>query len=327
MDAGNIEISEIVNVEPKWQCKVCLNHCSTGVIYCVCGRLMTKDSAENRKYISAILDTFSIPNFYIRKNRPHGHRYGKSQGCKEYFTANQLAKKCRKKKYDSIHDRYIRDKTFRKAMIEVGRSEQMIIETDKLASEDHTYKASKEEIEFYLGNWWIHTNVAHFDSVPTRYEPEFKNALSTMQRLKRAEDKKKQETLAQTSSSSSSWHWHTSWWESDFEHSPQNGMTTDSTGQPVLWWLDIYLRKESQRAEEFRIFIVNKSVTADGSLLSPTGGVKGMYPAPHIHEHFTIHKWLRQTAYIFTHNMNNLEHIANNGTDTTMHTDANIAQF
>ena len=52
MDAGNIEISEIVNVEPKWQCKVCLNHCSTGVIYCVCGRLMTKDSAENRKYIS-----------------------------------------------------------------------------------------------------------------------------------------------------------------------------------------------------------------------------------------------------------------------------------
>ena len=159
--------------------------------------------------------------FYIRKNRPHGHRYGKSQGCKEYFTANQLAKKCRKKKYDSIHDRFIRDKTFRKAMIEVGRSEQMIIEMDQLASEDHTYKANKEEIEFYRGNWWIHTNVAHFDSVPTRYEPEFKSALSTMQRLKRAEDKKKQETLAQTSSSSSSWHWHASWWESDFEHSPQ----------------------------------------------------------------------------------------------------------
>ena len=107
---------------------------------------MTKDSAENRKYISAILDTFSIPNFYIRKNRPHGHRYGKSQGCKEHFTANQLAKKCCKKKYDSIHDRYIRDKTFRKAMIEVGRSEQMIIEMDKLASEDHTYKASKERL-------------------------------------------------------------------------------------------------------------------------------------------------------------------------------------
>ena len=28
MDAGNIEISEIVNAEPKWQCKSCLNHCN-----------------------------------------------------------------------------------------------------------------------------------------------------------------------------------------------------------------------------------------------------------------------------------------------------------
>ena len=182
---------------------------------------MTTDSGENRKYISSTLDSFSIPNFYIRKDRPRGQRYGKSKGCKEYFTANQLAKKCRKMKYDSIHDKYIRDKAFRKAMIEIGRSEQMIVEMDKLSNEDHSYTASREEIEFYRGNWWIHSNVAHFDSVPTKYELEFKNALSTMQRLKRAEDKKKQEALAQTSSSSSSWHWHSSCWESDFEHSPQ----------------------------------------------------------------------------------------------------------
>ena len=44
--------------------------------------------------------------------------------------------------------------------------------------------------------------------------------------------------------------------------------------------------------------------------------VKGMYPATHIHEHFTIHKWLRQTAYILTHNLNMLEHIASNGMNT-----------
>ena len=85
--------------------------------------------------------------------------------------------KCRKKKYDSIHDRFIRDKTFRKAMFEVGRSEQMIKEMDKLASEDHTNKASREEIEFYRGSWWIHTNVAHFDSIPTRYQPDFKKGV------------------------------------------------------------------------------------------------------------------------------------------------------
>ena len=220
-EAGNIEISEIVNAEPKWQCKSCLNHCDPGVIYCVCGRLMTTDSAENRKYISSTLDSFSIPCFYIRKDRPRGHRYGKAPGCKEYHTAHQLAKKCRKREYESIHDRYIRDRAFRRAMIDHGRTEQMIIEMDKLAKEDHSYKASKAEIEFYRGNWWLHSNVARVDSMPVRYEPEFKSALSTMQRLKRAEDKKKQEATAQTSSSSSSWHWHSSWWESDYEYSPQ----------------------------------------------------------------------------------------------------------
>ena len=29
----------------------------------------------------------------------------------------------------------------------------------------------------------------------------------------------------------------------------KDGMTTDSTVQPVPWWFDIYLRKESQRAK------------------------------------------------------------------------------
>ena len=106
-------------------------------------------------------------------------------------------------------------------MIEHSRTEQVILEMDKLANEDHSYKASKEEIEFYRGNWWLHSNLARVDTMPVRHEPGFKDALSTMQRLKRAEDKKKQEATAQPSSSSSSWHWQSSWWESDYEHSPQ----------------------------------------------------------------------------------------------------------
>ena len=36
----------------------------------------------------------------------------------------------------------------------------------------------------------------------------------------------------------------------------KNGMTADNTGEPVFWWLNIYLQEESQRAEEFGIFIV-----------------------------------------------------------------------
>ena len=115
-----------------------------------------------------------------------------------------------------IHPR----QTFRKAMIEVGRSEKIIKEMDQLASENHTYKATKAEIDVYRGNWWIHSNVANFDSVPARHQPDFKKALSTMHRLKKAEDEK-QYTKWSQSSSSSSWQWHANWWESDYEYSPR----------------------------------------------------------------------------------------------------------
>ena len=221
-ESGNIEISEIVNTEPKLQCKFCLDHCNPGIIYCVCGHLMVEDSGEHRKYMLSTLNSFTIGNFYVRKNRPRGYRYGKAPGCKEYHTAHQLAKKCRKKGYDSIYDRYMRDKLFRSNMIDHGRTEKVIIDMDNLANENHSFRVSQNEIDYYRQNWWVHSNVAHDDkTMPIRHEPGFKEALSTMQHLKRAEDKKKQDTAPQPSSSSSSWQWQSSWWESDYEHSPQ----------------------------------------------------------------------------------------------------------
>ena len=219
MAAGNTELCEIIDVEPKSQCRACLTHWSTGIVYCTCGHLMKDDTTENKKYISSVLDLFSIPNFYIRKGRPHGHRYRKAPGCKEYHTANQLQKRCRKKKYDNIHDRFIRDKFFRKTMIELGRSEEIILEMDRLASEDHSHIATKEEIDVYRGNWWIRSNVVNFDTMPTRRQPDFKKALSTLYRLKKAEDKKHYENWSQ--SSSSWWQWQTNWWEPYYENSPQ----------------------------------------------------------------------------------------------------------
>ena len=143
MAAGNTELCEIVDVESKSQCRACLTCWDAGIVYCTCGHLMKNDTTENKKYISSVLDLFSIPNFYIRKGRPHGHRYGKAPSCKEYHTANQLQKRCRKKKYDNIHDRFIRDKFFRKTMIELGRSEEIILEMDRLASEDHSHIATQ----------------------------------------------------------------------------------------------------------------------------------------------------------------------------------------
>ena len=74
--AGNTELCEIVDVEPKSQCRACLAYWDVGIVYCTCRHFLRDDTTENKKYISSVLDLFSIPIFYIRKGWPHGHRYG-----------------------------------------------------------------------------------------------------------------------------------------------------------------------------------------------------------------------------------------------------------
>ena len=70
-------------------------------------------------------------------------------------------------------------------------------------------------------------------------------------------------------------------------------------GNLYFGWFSTDLWEESQRTEEFGIFIV-KSVTADGSLLSPTGGVKGINPAPHIHEQMATTNYVQMATSMRT---------------------------
>ena len=197
--AGNTELCEIVDVEPKSQCRACLTYWDVGIVYCTCGHFLRDDTTENKKFFSSVLDLFYIPNFYIRKGWPHVHGYGKKEGCKEFLTAKQIQKRCRKKQYENIHDRFIRGTSFRKTMIELGRSEEFILEMDRLASEDHSHIATEEEIDLYRGNWWTRSNVVNFDTMPIRRRPDFKKALSTLHRLKKAEDKAHYENWSHSS--------------------------------------------------------------------------------------------------------------------------------
>ena len=105
--AGNTELCEQIDVEPKAQCKVCLSYWDVGIVYCTCGHFLRDDTTENKKYIKSVLDHFSIPHYYIRKGGPHGHRCGKKEGDHEYFIANQLKKKCKKREFKipKDHDR------------------------------------------------------------------------------------------------------------------------------------------------------------------------------------------------------------------------------
>ena len=117
-------IQRDTRVEPKAQCQACFAYWDAGIVYCTCGHFSRDDAIENKKYIKSVLDLFSIPNFYIRKGRPHGHCYGKKEGDQEYHTANQF-EKCKKRQFLSTHDRFIRDTWFRKTMLELGRTEEV----------------------------------------------------------------------------------------------------------------------------------------------------------------------------------------------------------
>ena len=66
---------------------------------------------------------------------------------------------------------------------------------------------------------------------------------------------------------------------------------------------------------------MNISVTADGSLLSPTGGVNTIHPEPEIHEHIYMTKRLRNNVHDYKHILTYIEtNVTNNVNDTT-HTD------
>ena len=104
--------------------------------------------------------------------------------------------------------------------------------------------------------------------------------------------------------------------------------TEDNTGKPVFWVVQYrFVRRVSTYRRIWIFLVIVKSVTADGSLRSPTGGVEGLNPAPHIHEQMTTSNYGYDIAYNFTHNNIMLEHNAMNNKNTVAHMDVHNTQF
>ena len=64
-------------------------------------------------------------------------------------------------------------------------------------------------------------------------------------------------------------------------------------------FIEVQLNVQKQFEFEFFLVII-QSVTADSSLRSPTGGVEGLYPTPHIHEQMTAYIMATSTATLST---------------------------
>ena len=221
-DVGNVELFELFETDPKTQCKECLSYWSEGIVHCTCGHHL-KEIVANRGFIEYTLDLPSIPEYVIKKGRPHGHRYWKTPEKKEYHLAHNLKKRCIKRRFTGIHDRFLRDPDFRKSMLEHDRDEDVCLKWDDLAEQDFTYLMSESEYFHYRQNWWISLNKSGNTGGPLRKRSDFNQALSTLNRLHRESGGqqlrpmpswKYQKRQPSSSSSSTWWQWSGSWWSS-----------------------------------------------------------------------------------------------------------------
>ena len=81
-EVGNIELCELLDMEPKTQCKVCLSYWDIGIVYCTCGHFLRKGTEKNKKFVQYTMDLLSIPDYFLRKGDSTGTVTGRSQGTK-----------------------------------------------------------------------------------------------------------------------------------------------------------------------------------------------------------------------------------------------------
>ena len=149
--------------------------------------------------------------------------WGKKPGDKEYYLANQLKKKCKKKKFQGIHDRFWRDHEFRVRMIENHRDEEVCRRWMILQMKITLTHLSEKNTSTTRTNGGSIPISRVLDTLPLRNRSDFKQASSILELLHQEAGeepyvptysyKHKQWQLAQ-SSSSTWWNWQDSWWSS-----------------------------------------------------------------------------------------------------------------
>ena len=221
-DMGNVELVELSETIPKVQCSECLLYWNQGIVHCTCGHLLV-ESESNQHFSQWRLDALSIPNYVIKKARPHGARHGKTEAQKEHFIAHNARKRCIKKNFKGIHDRFQKDLRFRDSQLKVGRTEEKCIEMDELAQKDFTYRPSTEEFERYKKNWYISLNTSGRNA-PMKLRSDFREAFTNMHRLHRESGEERPAPIpfyqyqkwqsSSTSSRTSWWQWNDHWWSS-----------------------------------------------------------------------------------------------------------------
>ena len=217
-DICNVELFELYETIPKVEC-----YWNQEIVYCIFGHLLRENESSRHFSPMAIGCSLSIPNYVIKKRRPHGARHGKTEAQKEHFIAHNARKRCIKKNCKGIHDRFQKDLRYRDAQLKAGRTEEKCIEMDELAQKDFTYRPSTEKFESYKKTWSISLNTSGRNA-PMNLRSDFSEAVTKMHRLHRESGEERPAPIpfcqyqkwhsSSSSSSTSWWQWNDHWWSS-----------------------------------------------------------------------------------------------------------------
>ena len=136
--------------------------------------------------------------------------------------AHNLRRRFRKRGFEGIHDRFLKDEILRASQLEHDRTEEVCIKMDELADKDFTHHMTQAEYFRYKKNLWVSLNKSG-NTGPLRNRSDFNDALSTLNHLHQESRERqfrpmpfwKYQQWHQSSSSSSSWwQWSDSWWSS-----------------------------------------------------------------------------------------------------------------
>ena len=270
--AGNIELCELLDVEPQFTVQsmsVVLGRRHRLLhVRSLLARWYEREQEVHQAHYWSLADSGllhkerSTPRSPIREERRL-----------RVLRRESAQKKCKKRDFLNIHDSFIRDARFQKTMIELGRTEEVIREMDKLANEDHTHHFTPDEIRVYRNDCWTRSNFVGSDTMPVRHRADFKEALSIFRHLKNQEDQVHNQNSK--SSSSSRWNRQDSRWHSSSEYHRDDGPSTDRWSNLIDGDWANYSEYDSQNLMQN---YSEDSVTANSRLLSPTGGVKSKTP-------------------------------------------------
>ena len=134
-----------------------------------------------------------------------------------------MRKRCIKRHFGGIHDRFLKDPEFRESQLEPDRTEEVCIQMDKIAEKDFSYHMTQAEYFRYRKNWWVSLNNSG-KTGPVRDRSDFNDALTKLHRLHQESGEERLAPIpywqyqkwhrSSSSSSTSWWQWNDSWWSS-----------------------------------------------------------------------------------------------------------------